>query len=89
MAAPFLRGGAARAAGSPMRLVCWPMMNGADAGAFYPSGNATALSLITEPLRKYASQVTFIKGVNIAGLDQPLRRPQHLLGLPDRRLQLA
>ena len=66
-AAPFLRGGIARAAGSPMRLVCWPMMNGADAGAFYPGGNATALSLITEPLRKYASLVTFIKGVNIAG----------------------
>jgi hypothetical protein len=65
--APFLRGGMARAAGSPMRLVCWPMMNGADAGAFYPGGDATALSLITEPLRKYASLVTFIKGVNIAG----------------------
>jgi hypothetical protein len=67
VAAPFLRGGTARAAGSPMRLVCWPMMNGADAGAFYPNGSATNLSLITEPLRKYASQVTFIKGVNIAG----------------------
>ena len=50
-----------------MRLVCWPMMNGADAGAFYPAGNATQLSLITEPLRKYANLVTFIKGVNIAG----------------------
>jgi hypothetical protein len=53
--------------GSPLRLVCWPMMNGADAGAFYPGGNATQLSMITEPLRKWASQVTFIKGVNIAG----------------------
>ena len=30
-------------------------------------GSATQLSLITEPLRKWASQVTFIKGVNISG----------------------
>ena len=43
------------------------MMNGAESGAFYPSGGATQLSLITEPLRKWASQVTFIKGVNISG----------------------
>ena len=53
--------------GSPMRLVCWPMMNGAESGAFYPGGAATSLSMITEPLRKYASLVTFIKGVNISG----------------------
>ena len=72
-------------AGSPMRLVCWPMMNGAESGAFYPGGSATQLSLITEPLRKWANLVTFIKGVNIVGLDQPLRGPQHLLGLPHRR----
>ncbi len=67
-AAPFVgRSRVARAAGSPMRLVCWPMMNGADSGAFYPAGAATQLSLITEPLRKYANLVTFIKGVDIAG----------------------
>jgi hypothetical protein len=65
---PLLRGSRlAHAAGSPQRLVCWPMMNGAEAGAFYPSGNATSLSLITEPLRKYANLVTFIKGVDISG----------------------
>jgi len=63
---PFWRAAQAQAV-SPMRLVCWPMMNGADAGAFYPSGSATNLSLITEPLRKHAGMVTFIKGVNIAG----------------------
>jgi hypothetical protein len=57
----------AQRGGSPARLVCWPMMNGADAGAFYPTGSATQLSLITEPLRKFANLVTFIKGVNIAG----------------------
>jgi hypothetical protein len=65
--APFLRRAALAQGGSPLRLVCWPMMNGADAGAFYPGGAATSLSLITEPLRKYANMVTFIKGVNIAG----------------------
>jgi hypothetical protein len=66
---PFLRGSrlAHAAGGSPQRLVCWPMMNGAEAGAFYPSGNATSLSMITEPLRKYANLVTFIKGVDISG----------------------
>jgi hypothetical protein len=68
-ASPFL-GRAAfaqRPGGSPARLVCWPMMNGAESGAFYPAGSATQLSLITEPLRKWASLVTFIKGVNISG----------------------
>jgi hypothetical protein len=66
--AAFLRApGIVRAAGSPQRLVCWPMMNGAEAGAFFPGGSATALSMITEPLRKYANLVTFLKGTNIAG----------------------
>jgi hypothetical protein len=52
----------------PLRLVCWPMFNGAESGYFYPSGGtASALSTITEPLRKYADLVTFIKGVNISG----------------------
>jgi hypothetical protein len=65
---PLWARGARAAGGSPMRLVCWPLMNGALAPAFYPSGDsATALSLITEPLRKYANLVTFIKGVNIDG----------------------
>jgi hypothetical protein len=68
-AVPFMKGSrlAHAAGGSPQRLVCWPMMNGAEAGAFYPGGNATQLSLITEPLRKYASLVTFIKGLDISG----------------------
>src|SRR5687768_8933351 len=65
---PIARGRAfAQAGGSPQRLVCWPRMNGAESGAFYPSGSATSLSMITEPLRKYAGLVTFIKGVNISG----------------------
>ena len=59
---------AAAAAGSPLRLVCWPLMNGAEDNYFYPGGaNASALSPITEPLRKYANLVTFIQGLDIAG----------------------
>jgi hypothetical protein len=68
---PFVSGSvpAARAAaGPPLRLVCWPMFNGAESGYFYPGGGtASALSMITEPLRKYAPLVSFIKGVNISG----------------------
>ncbi len=54
--------------GSPLRLVCWPLMNGAEDNYFYPkSPDASTLSTITEPLRKYAPLVTFIKGLDIAG----------------------
>jgi hypothetical protein len=54
--------------GSPLRLICWPLMNGAESNYFYPnSPDASMLSTITEPLRKYASLVTFIKGLNVAG----------------------
>jgi len=64
------RGALAADAGPPLRLVCWPMMNGVDAKFFYPGGfDATVLSMVTEPLRKYASLVTFIKNINIAGSD--------------------
>src|SRR4051794_32966113 len=43
------------ATGQPLRLVCWPLMNGAESQFFYPGGtDATVLSTITEPLRKYA-----------------------------------
>ncbi|HEY0711841.1 MAG TPA: DUF1552 domain-containing protein [Polyangia bacterium] len=65
---PLLRRHALGDTGSPLRLVCWPMMNGAESSAFYPgNNNPTTLSLITEPLRKWANQVTFIKGVDISG----------------------
>jgi hypothetical protein len=66
-ASPFLGRRAFAQKGSPARLVCWPMMNGADAGAFYPASSPSQLSQITEPLRKWSSQLTFIKGVNISG----------------------
>jgi hypothetical protein len=52
----------------PLRLICWPLFNGAEAGRFYPGGaDAATLSGITEPIRKWASLATFIKGVNISG----------------------
>jgi hypothetical protein len=66
-ASPFMRRQARAADGQVQRLICWPMMNGALSNVFYPTGGATQLSMITEPLRKYANLVTFIKGVNIVG----------------------
>jgi hypothetical protein len=60
----------AAAAGPPLRLVCWPMMNGVEAQFFYPGGSdASVLSSVTEPMRKYASLATFIKSVNVSGSD--------------------
>jgi Protein of unknown function (DUF1552) len=73
-AAPaFLSGGVparAQAAGQPLRLVCWPLMNGAESQFFYPGGSdASALSTITEPLRKYANLATFVRGLKIDGAE--------------------
>ena len=64
------RGAQAQAAGVPLRLVCWPLMNGAEAQHFYPGGSdASVLSTVTEPLRKYASLATFVKGLKIDGAE--------------------
>ena len=73
-AAPaFLTGGgpaSAQAAAAPLRLVCWPLMNGAEAQYFYPGGgDASVLSTITEPLRKYASLATFVRGLKVDGAE--------------------
>lgn len=60
----------AQSAGAPLRLVCWPLMNGAESQFFYPNGgDATALSEVTKPLSKYASLLTFIKGLKIDGAE--------------------
>ena len=67
-AVPLLRASGRAAGGSPQRLVCWPMMNGAESNYFFANpGNLAALSTVTEPLKKWAEQVTFIKGVGISG----------------------
>jgi hypothetical protein len=64
------RGAQAQAAGLPLRLVCWPLMNGAEAEFFYPNGgDASALSTVTEPLRKYAQLATFVRGLKIDGAE--------------------
>jgi hypothetical protein len=71
-AAPFLGMGArARAAGEPpLRLICWPLFNGAESGNFYPGGSdASVMSVITEPIRKWGGLITFIKGVGISGAE--------------------
>ncbi len=69
-AASALLGGRAfaQAGGPPLRLVLWPMMNGAESQYFWPNpGNLAAMSTITEPLKSYSKQITFIRGVDIAG----------------------
>lgn len=73
-AAPaFLTGGGpavAQSAAAPLRLVCWPLMNGAEAQYFYPGGgDASVLSTITEPLRKYANLATFVRGLKVDGAE--------------------
>jgi hypothetical protein len=70
---PFLpasRPAQAAVGGAPLRLILWPMMNGAEDRFFLPSpGNLAAMSTITEPLKAYQSQLTFLKGINISGSD--------------------
>jgi hypothetical protein len=52
----------------PLRLICWPLMNGAESNYFYPGGaDAATMSTITEPIRKWGSLITFIKGVGVSG----------------------
>src|SRR6185503_12850219 len=45
-----------------------PMMNGADPSLYWPSpGNLSAMSLVTEPLKPWANQATFVRGLNVEG----------------------
>jgi len=58
----------AQAGKQPLRLICWPLFNGAEGGNFYPGGSdAATMSTITEPIRKWGNLITFIKGVGISG----------------------
>jgi hypothetical protein len=67
-AAPFAGGRALAAGAPPLRLICWPLFNGAESGNFYPGGSdASQMSIITEPIRKWGSLITFIKGIGISG----------------------
>jgi Protein of unknown function (DUF1552) len=56
----------AQAGVTPLRLVCWPMMNGADANKFYPS-NMGAMSVISAPIQAYSKYATFIRSINVSG----------------------
>ncbi|UJR86874.1 DUF1552 domain-containing protein [Sandaracinus amylolyticus] len=70
-AAPFTSFGLRALAGPgdpPLRLVLWPMMNGADPSHFWPS-SVGATSLVTEPLRAFADQITYVRGLNVQGSD--------------------
>jgi hypothetical protein len=68
LASPFARHAHAQTGAPPLRLICWPLMNGAESGYFYPGGSdASVLSTITSPIKKWGSLVTFIKGVNVSG----------------------
>jgi hypothetical protein len=58
------------AGGPPLRLILWPSLNGNEAGHFFPNpGNLAAMSVVTEPLKNYQKQLTFVRGVNISGSD--------------------
>jgi hypothetical protein len=69
LASPLLSARAfAQAAVQPLRLICWPLFNGAESNYFYPGGaDASVMSTITEPIRKWGKLITFIKGVGISG----------------------
>jgi hypothetical protein len=70
LASPWFTGRAAAQApgGPPLRLVLWPMMNGAESQHFWPNpGNLAAMSTVLEPLKNFSRQMTFIRGVDIAG----------------------
>ncbi len=58
----------AQSSSAPLRLVLWPSMNGCDPAFFWPSpGNHGAMSLVTEPLKAYQRQLTFVSGLDIDG----------------------
>jgi hypothetical protein len=68
LATPLLGPRALAQGGPPLRLVLWPMMNGAESMYFWPNpGNLSAMSIITEPLKKWSQQISFVRGVDIAG----------------------
>jgi hypothetical protein len=54
--------------GPPLRFIAWPMFNGAEDRFYAPSaGNLAAMSPVTEPLAKWQKQITFVRGINMAG----------------------
>jgi hypothetical protein len=56
------------AAGPPTRLILFPLLNGAEARFFWPSpGSLAAMSMVTEPLKAFQRQLTFVRGIDVTG----------------------
>ncbi|HVK72432.1 MAG TPA: DUF1552 domain-containing protein [Kofleriaceae bacterium] len=60
------RAHAAAPAGTPQRLILFPSLNGAAPEHFWPT-NPTTMNLVTEPLARWANQMTFVRGLDIEG----------------------
>jgi hypothetical protein len=74
---------AAHAAGPPTRLIIVPLLNGAEPRHFWPSpGNLAGMSLITEPLKAYQKQLTFVRGINIDGSNNHMAVRSMFTGAP-------
>jgi hypothetical protein len=56
----------AQTAAAPLRLILWPMMNGAVINSFNPQ-NFSALSVITDPLMAHKNRLLFVQGMGIEG----------------------
>lgn len=54
----------AAADGPPLRLVLWPSLNGCEPRYFWPGESDT---IATKPLEGYASQITYVRGLDIDG----------------------
>jgi hypothetical protein len=81
---PFLqfasRGERAGAAdGAPLRLVLWPSLNGCDPRFFWP-GQADTIT--TKPLAPYDSQITYLRGLDIAGSHDHMAIRSMFTGFP-------
>ncbi|MFT3926868.1 MAG: DUF1552 domain-containing protein [Myxococcales bacterium] len=73
----------AESTGAPLRLVLWPSMNGAQPEYFWPNaGNLSALSVVTEPLKAYQQQISFVKGLDIAGSENHMAIRSIFTGAP-------
>ncbi len=74
---------AAQAAGPPTRLVILPMLNGAEPRFFWPSpGNLGAMSMVTEPLKAYQRQISFVRGINVDGSNNHMAVRSIFTGAP-------
>jgi hypothetical protein len=68
---------------APLRLVLWPSMNGADPNLFWPNaGNLAAMSVVTQPLAAYQKQITFLRGLDIAGSNNHMAIRSMFTGFP-------